>query len=390
MAGKLDHLRNVALVGHSGAGKTSVAEAMLFAAKATSRLGKVDDGSSVLDFEAEEIKRHISIAAACHHFDWKKHAVHFVDTPGDDNFLAETRAALQVADSALVVVDAVDGVKVGTEKVWALAQKYNLPRLLFINKMERERADFDKAVQAVRDILKAKPVLLQLPIGREADFQGIIDLVAFKAYTFDAQGKASEREIPEHLKEEAEAQRSELLNFAAESDDALIEKFLEEGQLAPEEVLQGLRLGTLAGNFVPVLCGAATQMAGIAPLLDAINAYLPAPTDRGPVRGINPKTQAEVSLPPDPDGPFCAYVFKTVADPYAGRLTVFRIYSGTLKSDSSFYNANKEASERFGSLFLPEGKGQKTVEAAGPGVFAAVAKLKETVTGDTLCDEANP
>ena len=390
MAGKLDHLRNVALIGHSGAGKTSVAEAMLFAAKATTRLGKVDDGSSVLDFEAEEIKRRISIAAACHHFDWKKHAVHFVDTPGDDNFLAETRAALQVADSALVIVDAVDGVKVGTEKVWACADKFKLPRLLFINKMERERADFNKVVQEIKDILKAKPVLLQIPIGQEANFKGVVDLVTFKAYIFDNTGKATEAEIPPDLQDEAEAQRSELLNFAAESDDALIEKFLEEGQLTQEEVWQGLRAGTLAGSFVPVLCGAAIQNLGVTLLLDALNAFLPSPTDRGAVMGVAPKTKAETSREPDPDGPFCAYVFKTVADPYAGRLSVFRIYSGTLKSDSSFWNANKGISERFGQLFLPEGKGQKSVESAGPGTFAAVAKLKDTVTGETLCDETKP
>ncbi len=390
MAGKLDHLRNVALIGHSGAGKTSVAEGMLFAAKATTRLGKVDDSSSVLDFEAEEVKRRISIAAACHHFDWKKHAIHFVDTPGDDNFLAETRAALQVADSALVIIDAVDGVKVGTEKVWAYADKYTLPRLIFINKMERERADFAKAVKEIKDILKAKPVLLQIPIGQEANFKGVVDLVAFKAYTFDSSGKIAETEIPADLLDDAEAQRSELLNFAAESDDALIEKFLEEGQLSQEEILLGLRAGTLAGSFVPVLCGAAMQNMGTALLLDALNAYLPSPTDRGAVTGVDPKTKAEVSLEPDPDGPFCAYVFKTVADPYAGRLSVFRIYSGTLKSDSNFWNANKETSERFGQLFLPEGKNQKSVESAGPGMFAAVAKLKDTVTGDTLCEENKP
>jgi elongation factor G len=363
---------------------------MLFTAKATTRLGKVDDGSSVLDFEAEEVKRRISIAAACHHFDWKKLAVHFVDTPGDDNFLAETRAALQVADSALVIVDAVDGVKVGTEKVWAYADKYHLPRLIFINKMERERADFSKAVQEIGTILKAKTVLLQLPIGQEANFKGVVDLVTLKAYTFDNTGKATETAIPADLQEEAEAQRSEMFNFAAETDDALIEKFLEEGQLSPEEVLQGLRAGVLSGSFVPVLCGAAMQNLGIALLLDAINTYLPSPTDRGAVKGLNPKSKAEISLEPDPDGPFCAYVFKTVADPYAGRLSVFRIYSGTVKSDSSFYNANKETSERFGQLFLPEGKNQKSVESAGPGTFAAVAKLKDTITGDTLCQEAKP
>jgi elongation factor G len=390
MAGKLDHLRNVALIGHSGAGKTSVAEAMLFTAKATTRLGKVDDGSSVLDFEAEEVKRRISIAAACHHFDWKKHAVHFVDTPGDDNFLAETRAALQVADSALVIVDAVDGVKVGTEKVWAYADKYHLPRLIFINKMERERADFSKAVQEIGTILKAKTVLLQLPIGQEANFKGVVDLVTLKAYTFDNTGKATETAIPADLQAEAEAQRNELLNFAAETDDVLIEKFLEEGQLSQEEVWRGLRAGTLAGSFVPVLCGAAMQNQGTTLLLDAINDYLPSPSDRGAVTGIDPKAKAEISLEPDLDGPLCAYVFKTVADPYAGRLSVFRIYSGTVKSDSSFYNANKETAERFGQLFLPEGKGQKSVESAGPGTFAAVAKLKDTITGDTLCQEAKP
>jgi elongation factor G len=284
----------------------------------------------------------------------------------------------------------VDGVKVGTEKVWAYADKYHLPRLIFINKMERERADFTKAVQEIRDILKAKPVLLQIPLGQEAAFKGVVDLVALKAFTFDSAGKATETEIPAELKEEAEAQRNELLNFAAESDDALIEKFLEEGQLTPEEVWQGLRAGTLAGSFVPVFCGAALQNIGTSLLLDAITAYLPSPSDRGAVKGVDPKTKGEISLEPDPDGPLCAYVFKTVADPYAGRLSVFRIYSGTVKSDSSFYNANKEASERFGQLFLPEGKGQKSVESAGPGTFAAVAKLKDTVTGETLCDESRP
>ena len=232
--------------------------------------------------------------------------------------------------------------------------------------------------------------MLQIPIGQEANFKGVVDLVTFKAYTFDNTGKSTEVPIPADLQEEAEAQRNELYNFAAETDDALIEKFLEEGQLTQEEVLQGLRAGVLSRSFVPVLCGAASQNLAISLLLDAINTYLPSPTDRGPVRGSNPKSKGEVSLEADPDGPFCAYVFKTVADPYAGRLSVFRIYSGTVKSDSSFYNANKETSERFGQLFLPEGKNQKSVESAGPGTFAAVAKLKDTVTGDTLCDEAKP
>ncbi len=302
MAGKLDHLRNLAFIGHSGAGKTSVAEGLLYLAKATNRLGKVDDGSSILDFEAEEIKRHISIAAACHHFDWKKHTVHFVDTPGDDNFLAETRAALQVADGAVIIIDAVDGVKVGTEKVNGYAENLRLPRLIFINKMERERANFTKTVQEIQNILKVKPVLLQLPIGQEAGFKGVVDLVTNKAYVYDGSGKATETAIPAELQDEAEAQRGDLLNFAAESDDELIEKFLEEGQLSHDEILRGLRQGTLAGNFVPVLCGAATSLIGLNLLLEAINAFLPSPSDRGPVVGQNPKDQSEISLPADPDG----------------------------------------------------------------------------------------
>jgi len=392
MAGKLDHLRNIAFIGHSGAGKTSVAEAMLFAAGATTRQGKVDDGSSVLDYEPEEIKRRISISSACHHYAWKKHEVCFVDTPGDDNFLADTRASLQVVDGAVVVIDAVDGVKVGTEKVWNVSNQRGLARLIYINKLDRERADANRVLQEIKDILGGNPVLMQLAIGQEADFKGVVDLVTMKAYTFaaDGSGKFSEGEIPGDLADEAEALRGDLLNFAAESDDALIEKFLEEGTLTTDEIYRGLRAGTLAGTFVPVFLGAAGKNFGPRLLLESVNAYLPSPEDCGAITGKNPKTGQEATREPDPDGPFMAYVYKTVADPYAGRLSLFRIYSGTLKSDSSVYNVNKEAGERFGQLFQPEGKGLKPVEQAGPGSIVAVAKLKETVTGDTLCDEAQP
>jgi elongation factor G len=389
MSGKTLQIRNLVLIGHGSCGKTSLAEALLFGAGATSRQGKVDDGSSVLDYEPEEIKRKITISTAFHHYQWKKHTVYLADTPGDDNFLADTRATLHVADGAVVVVDAVDGVKVGTEKVWATANHYNLPRLAYINKLDRERADFHKALQEIRDVLEAQVVPLQLPIGQESGFKGVVDLISQKAY-IPGGGKLEASPIPNELAEEAEALRNDLLNFAAESDDALIEKFLEEGELTPEEIYQGLRAGTLQGNFVPVLCGATFDNLGYPLLLDAINLYLPSPEDRGQIKGHKPESQEEVVLEPDPDGPLAAQVFKTVADPYAGRLSIFRIYSGTMAADSTVFNANRGVPERFGQLFLLEGKGQKAVPSLGPGAFGAVAKLKETVTGETLTTEAQP
>jgi elongation factor G len=389
MSGKTATIRNLAFIGHSGCGKTSLAEALLFSTGATNRLGKVDDGTSVLDFEAEELKRKITISSAFHHYTYKKHTIYLADTPGDDNFLADTRAVLHVADAAVVVVDAVDGVKVGTEKVWHTADKYKLARLVFVNKMNRERANYAQVLTGLKNILEAQVVPLQYPIGQEASFKGVVDLVAMKAYTGGG-GKMEAGPVPDDLKDEVEQWRSDLLNFAAESDDTLIEKFLEEGDLSPEEIYRGLRQGTIKGQFVPVLFGATQNNLGYELLLDAINEYLPAPEDRGPVKGINPASKEEVALDPDPDGILAAQVFKTMADPYAGRLSIFRVFAGTMKSDTTVLNVNKSVPERYGQLFLPEGKGQKAVSEAGPGAFAAVAKLKETVTGDTLGSEAKP
>ena len=390
MSGKTAMIRNLALIGHGGCGKTSLAEALLFGAGATSRLGRVDDGSSVLDYEPEEIKRKITISSAFHHYQWKKHTVYLADTPGDDNFLADTRAVLHVMDGAVVVIDAVDGVKVGTEKVWQTANQYGLPRLIFVNKMDRERADFSPVLKGVKDILEAQAVAVQIPIGREAGFKGVVDLVGLKAYVAQTPGgKLEPSPIPKELEDEVAQLRGDLLNFAAESDDALIEKFLEEGELTPEEIYRCLRIGTLKGSIVPVLCGAAASNLGPALLLDAITHYLPAPEDRGQVKGQDPAGK-EVVLDPDPDGPLAAQVFKTVADPYAGCLSIFRIFSGTMMSDSTVLNVNRGVSERYGQLFLLEGKSQKAVASVGVGAIAAVAKLKETVTGDTLATEARP
>jgi len=389
MSGKTATIRNLAFIGHSGCGKTSLAEAMLFSTGATNRLGKVDDGTSVLDYEPEEIKRKITISSAFHHYSYKKHTVYLADTPGDDNFLADTRAVLHVTDAAVVVVDAVDGVKVGTEKVWQTANQHNLPRMVFINKMDRERADYAQVLAGLKNILEAQVVPLQYPMGQEASFKGVVDLVDLKAYT-GGSGKMESGPIPEEFKDEVEQWRGDLLNYAAESDDALIEKYLEEGDLSPEEIYRGLRLGTLKGQFIPVLFGATHSNLGYELLLDAINHYLPSPEDRDQIKAVKANSQEEVTLKPDPDGPLAAQVFKTVADPYAGRLSIFRVFSGTMKSDSTVLNATKSVPERYGQLFLPEGKAQKPVSEAGPGAFAAVAKLKETVTGDTLASEAMP
>jgi elongation factor G len=390
MSGKVAHIRNLAFIGHSGCGKTSLAEAMLFTAGATSRFGKVDDGTSVLDYESEELKRKITISTAFHHYTWKKHTVYIADTPGDDNFLADTRAALHVADAAVVVIDAVDGVKVGTEKVWGTANIYGLPRLVYINKMDRERADYSQVLKGLQDILEAKPVPIQVPIGQEAAFKGVVDLVNMKAYAGGAGKQMESGPIPDDLKDQVDEWRGDLLNYAAESDDELIEKFLEEEDLSVDEIYRGLRAGTLKGQFVPVLFGATHNNLGYPLLLEAVNLFLPSPEDRGRIKGTAPKSGAEAALEPDPEGPLAAQVFKTVADPYAGRLSIFRVFSGTVKSDSTVLNVNKSAPERYGQLFLLEGKNQKAVPEAGPGAIAAVAKLKETVTGDTLATESNP
>jgi elongation factor G len=294
-----------------------------------------------------------------------------------------------VVDAAVVLVDAVDGIKVGTEKVWATAGQYKLPRLVYINKMDRERADYSQVLKGLKDILEAQPVLLQLPIGQEANFKGVVDLVAQKAY-LGGGGKLEAGPIPDDLMDEVEQLRGDLLNFAAESDDDLIEKFLEEGDLSTEEIYRGIRTGTLKGNFVPVLFGATHNNLGYPLLLEAINLYFPSPEERGPLTGQNPNTKAEVTLNADPDGVLAAQVFKTIADPYAGRLSIFRVFSGNMRSDTTVFNVTKGVPERYGQLFLLEGKSQKPVSDAGPGAIAAVAKLKETVTGDTLGTEAQP
>ncbi len=389
MTEMVEKLRNIALIAHGGAGKTSLAEVMLFDAGVINRIGRVEDGTATMDFEPEELKRNISISTAFHQFPWKKHKINIIDTPGDQNFFSDTRTCMQAADSAIVLVDAVDGVKVQTELGWDFAEEFGLPCMIFINKLDRERADFLRAFNDAAEIFEPKPIIIQLPIGKEDKFNGIVDLLAMKAFIYDEHGKAKATEIPADMAEEVESAREDLIENVAEADDELLERYLEGESLSDDEIMTALKKGTLKRAFVPVLCGSATKNIGINLLQDYIVQCMPSPLERGAWKATDPSGEKVIEVAPDPDAPFSAFIFKTVADPYAGRLSIFRVVSGTLGSDGTFFNTNKDTRERFTQLLRITGKEQKNVEGAGPGDIVAVSKLKESTTGDTLCDEKN-
>ncbi len=381
-------LRNIAIVGHGATGKTSLCESLLFIAGKTDRPGRVDDGTSSMDFEPEEQKRRISISAATNFFEWEKHKITILDTPGDSNFSYDTRNCLRVADGAVVVIDAVGGVEFQTEKVWEYADEYKLPRIVFISRMDRERADFFTSVETIKRRLgkKATPVLL--PIGKEDNFKGVIDLITKKALIFDgSSGAYKSADIPADMKDIVEKYRENMVEDIAESDEKLMDKYLDAGELSDDELKAGLKKGVMSLSLLPIACGSAVKNIGIAPFIDLVINALPSPVERGPVTGKKPgKDEAETRMPEE-SAPFSALVFKTIADPYAGRLTLFRVFSGTVTSDSTFYNSSRKITERFGNIFFLEGKSQKPVESLVPGDIAAVAKLKETSTGDTICNE---
>lgn len=380
-------LRNIALAGHSGGGKTSLAEAILYNSGTIKRLGRVEDGNTAMDFEAEELKRTSSISSGFHQFTWKKHTINIIDTPGDQNFFSDTLSCLQAADGTLVVIDAVDGVKVQTEQAWEFAKNFQQPCMIVINKLDRERADFARAFKEVSEIFDPKPIILQLPIGAEDDFKGVVDLISGQAYVYNEDGKAQKSEIPADMQDAVESEKENLIENIAEADDDLVERYLEGEELTEEELRTALRKGTLTRTFVPVVCGSATKNIGIELLMNLIVDSMPSPMDHGSRVGTDPAGGEEIERTPDPDGPFSAFVVKTIADPYAGRLTILRVVSGTLGSDGTFYNASKEAKERFNQLLTITGKEQKPATGAGPGSIVAMAKLKETLTGDTLCDD---
>lgn len=386
------NVRTFAIISHGGAGKTSLAEAMLFNSGATTRLGKVDESSSVLDFEPEEVKRKATISSSVYTFNWKKQPFTLIDTPGDFNFIAETKTSMRGGDGVVVLADAVDGVRVQTEKVWEFAAEFGQPRIIFVSKMDRERADFAKTVQAIQDNFGKSCVPLQVPIGAAESFKGVVDILSGKAYVYGQgdSGKFEVKEMPEDLADLVAQYKEAIVENVAESTDELLEKYLESGELSPEEIKGAFRTAVISGKLVPIACGAGTANIGIQPFLDMIAECMPSPLDRDGVKGASLKGDAELTRDPDPGAPFSSLVIKTVSDPYAGRLSILRIYSGTLAPDSTVLNANKGAKERFGQLLRIKGKSQEPIQSAGPGDVVAVAKLKETVTQDTLCSERDP
>ncbi|HKZ06956.1 MAG TPA: elongation factor G [Methylomirabilota bacterium] len=389
MALDIGKIRNVGIVGHGGVGKTSLVEGMLFAAGAVNRLGRVDDGTTTTDFDPDEIKRKISLSTAAAFCDYKGHRLNFIDTPGYGDFISDARAGLRAAGAAVVVVDAVAGVQVQTEKVWKMANDYGLPRIIIINRMDRERADFYRALESLQRRLKGRLCPLQVPIGSEAGFQGVVDLVKMKALLV-ADGKSREADIPADAMEAAKEWREKLTEAAAETDDDLLAKYLEEGSIAEGEMLEAVRKAIAGGALVPVLAAAATRLIGVHPLMDLIVEEFPSPADVGATEGTDVKSKAAATRAADPKAPFSALVFKTISDPHVGKLSLFRVYSGTLKADSQVFNATRGTRERVGHIGWLQGKTQKPVEALGPGEIGVVAKLKDTLTGDTLCDEGQP
>jgi elongation factor G len=381
---KVDNLRNIALVAHGGAGKTSLAEVMLYRAGITNRIGRVEDGNTVMDYEPEELKRQSSISSSFHQFEWKKHTINIIDTPGDQNFFNDTKFCLQAADCAVVVIDGVDGVKVQTELAWDFAKEFNIPCIVYINKLDRERSDFLRTFEDAKEIFTPKPILVQLPIGKETNFKGVVNLIDKKAFSYEG-GIAKQIDVPDDMQDVVESEHEAFIENVAEADDDLIERYLEGETLTSDDITTALKKGIIDRTFVPVLCGSATANIGIDQVMDFIVSTAPSPADRGTFKASDPSGKEEIERAPNPDEPFSAFVFKTVADPYAGRLSIFRVVSGTLGGDGTFYNTNKGTKERYNQLLTLAGKEQKPASGAGPGAIVAVAKLKETTTGDSLC-----
>ena len=382
-------IRNVGVVGHGDSGKTSLTSALLFTAGATNRLTKVDEGNTVTDFDDEEIQRKISISTALAYAEWKKTKINFLDTPGYNIFLNDTRASLTAADSALVIVDAVAGVEVQTEKVWEFANEFNLPRALVINKLERERASFDRALESIQSFFGRTAIPVQLPWGAEREFKGVVDLVRMKAYsyTLDGDGKGKETDIPADLADAAQKAHEALVEMVAEGNDALMEEFFEKGTLPVEHIVDGMKNALRERRLFPVLCSSALHNIGSDQVLNFIVENLPAPTDRGTVDAR--QNGNDVARKIGDTEPVSAFVFKTTADPFAGRITFFKVYSGVLKNDANLHNVQRGSAERLSHISCALGKTLTPVTDLHAGDIGAVAKLKDTLTGDTLTDKGS-
>jgi elongation factor G len=381
-----DRIRNVALIGHRGCGKTSLHEAMLFEAGAVGRLGAVGEGTTVSDHEPDEQERSMSIDASLACFEHGGREINLIDTPGEPSFVADAIAALRVADAAVVVVNGVMGVEVHTERLWRRVDAGGLARLVFVNMLDRERADFFASLDSLKSAFGPHVVATEIPIGAEQEVRGVVDLIDRRAFFYEGVGPAavSEGEIPEELREQAEEYREKLMDEVAENSDELMERYLEGEEIDHDEIVRVLKQGVTAGRIFPVTCGVATRNLGTSRLLEALVEDLPSPAMRGPVEAIGADGE-RIEIAPDEDGPLVAYVFKTLADPYTGRINLFRVYRGTLHSDSVAVNVSRGEKERIGQIGQPQGKELKPTAELGAGDIGAVAKLKETRAGDVLC-----
>ncbi len=390
----VEKVRIFALVGHGDAGKTSLAEAMLFDSNMTTRLGKIEQGNTVTDYDPKEVKRGITINSSLAYLDWKNSSFNIIDTPGYLDFIIDTRSSLRVVDCAVIVVCGVSGVEVQTEKVWEYSEEFQLPRVFFVNKLDRERADFNRASEMIKENFGQNAVPVQLPIGTEENFQGIVDLLEMKAYYFqpgkDGKNQIEERDIPEDLKDTAKISRQKIVEVVAEFDDEVLMKYLDGEELTKEEILTCLKGAIVEQKIFPILCGSATKNIGIESFLDFITNYFPNPLELPDIVVNDIKEGKETKLKRDVDAPFSALVFKTIADPYVGNLTYFRVYSGELDSDSQVYNSSQDIENKVGKIYRMQGKEQSAISKVTVGGIGAIAKLKKTNTGDTLCDKEHP
>ncbi len=388
----LERVRNIGMIAHIDAGKTTTTERVLFYAGRTHRMGNVDEGTTVTDWMEQERERGITITAASVTCFWRDHQINIIDTPGHIDFTAEVQRSLRVLDGGVVIFDAVAGVEPQSETVWRQADRYGVPRICFINKMDRLGADFWRAVEMIRERLNANPVAIQVPIGVEASFQGLVDLITGKAliYADDLGTVIRSTEVPEDLQEEVALRRAQMLEQIVETDDALLEQYLEGEEIAPEALRRALRRATIQGKLVPVLCGAALRNKGVQPLLDAVVDYLPSPLDVPPIHGTHPKTGEVLQRPPEENGPLTALAFKVVSDPYVGRLVYFRVYSGKVRSGQAVLNATRDRKERMGRILRMYANHREEVEEVHTGDIGAALGLKMTFTGETLCDLSHP
>ncbi len=386
-------IRNVGIFSHGGEGKTSIVEAMLFLAGENTRLGSVDEGTSLMDYEPEEVERKITISSTLACFEWAKSKINLLDTPGDDNFISDAKLCMRVVDTAVIVMSAVSGVKVGTEKVWGYADEFGAAIAIFVNKMDRERADFGRTVEDIQKNLTDRTCLVvQIPVGQEESFKGVVDLLAMKACIFkgDGSGGFDVTDIPAEQLDLAQKYREKLVETAVEMDDEVMERYLNGDEIGPEEIEKCLKAGIAGNKIVPIFCGSAAGNIGISTLLDGIVKLFPAPSFKKEVEAINPKTGEKTTRESSVSQPFSALIFKTITDPFAGKLTLFRVYSGELHPDMTVLNVLKDEKERIGQIFSLVGKKQKPAGSASAGDIAVVAKLRDVQTGDTICDEKSP